>query len=193
MEGLHITHPLAATLAGIVFPVLKADGTFNLTDLRGHNVLEHDSSLTRLDIGETVAAPAPGEAGAAAVSNQDNYTFQPAMFDAMLADAGPEGADLTLKSLARSRRRRDAETKAAGRGKDMPFKLWMNKWAETVAFWHAANATKEGRLGRDVATVFYTEERWPKEILDDKRKRTMLGLLRDTGLLLYYVAFGKTT
>ena len=49
MEGVHATGTLAHALAGTMKPVLREDGTFDLSDSRTHNVLEHDTSLTRLD------------------------------------------------------------------------------------------------------------------------------------------------
>lgn len=49
MEAVHATSPLAQALAGTMRPVLREDGTFDLSDSRMHNVLEHDTSLTRLD------------------------------------------------------------------------------------------------------------------------------------------------
>jgi len=51
-----VAHALANTLR----PVTRKDGTFDLVDVRTHNVVEHDRSLTRLDFRQG-----------------DNYTFQP--------------------------------------------------------------------------------------------------------------------
>ena len=49
MEAIHATVPFAKALASSMQPVLREDGTFDLQDSRTHNVLEHDTSLTRLD------------------------------------------------------------------------------------------------------------------------------------------------
>ena len=57
----------ADVLTSVVKQITRDDGTFTLVDLRQHDAVEHDASFTRLD------------------SRQgDNYTFQPAMLDAML-------------------------------------------------------------------------------------------------------------
>lgn len=171
MEGLHMSHPLAATLVSILPPLLRADGTFDLVDVRRHNVLEHDASFTRLDFRQG-----------------DNYTFQPHMFEALLADAGPEGADITLKSLARTRIRRDKEQKASGAAA-MPLNLWVTKWAETVAIFHANG---KPTLSREDITALYTQEQFPKSMLEYNKQRTLRGLLHDTFAVLGYVTFGLT-
>ena len=59
----------AASLTSTLPPLCREDGTFDLVDTRRHNEIEHDSSFTRLDFHQG-----------------DNYTFQPAMLQAMMAD-----------------------------------------------------------------------------------------------------------
>jgi hypothetical protein len=49
MVALHMTGTVAHSLANSLKPVLREDGTFDLSDARMHNVVEHDRSLTRLD------------------------------------------------------------------------------------------------------------------------------------------------
>lgn len=49
MEAIHATDTLAHALAGTMKPVLREDGTFDPSDTRTHNFLEHDTSLARLD------------------------------------------------------------------------------------------------------------------------------------------------
>ena len=60
MEALHMSGTVAHALANTLKPVTRKDGTFDLVDVRTHNVVEHDRSLTRLDYRQG-----------------DNYTFQP--------------------------------------------------------------------------------------------------------------------
>lgn len=60
MEAVHMTGTVAHALADTMKPVLREDGTFDLSDSRMHNVLEHDTSLTRLDFRQG-----------------DNFTMQP--------------------------------------------------------------------------------------------------------------------
>src|SRR6202012_4375155 len=62
--------------------------TIDLDDLDKHGGLEHDASLTRHDYSEG-----------------DQVTFQPELFDALLADSDSEY--LTVESLAKSRVRRE--------------------------------------------------------------------------------------
>jgi hypothetical protein len=62
MISLHQTKSLAASIARPLNQILRPDGTFDLVDMRRHNVIEHDASMTRLD-----------------ARQGDNYTFQPAM------------------------------------------------------------------------------------------------------------------
>lgn len=62
-NSLHMEDALSTQLVNTVKPLLRADGTFDLADVRRHNVLEHDASFTRYDI-----------------IQGDNFTFQPAYF-----------------------------------------------------------------------------------------------------------------
>lgn len=39
---LHFDGPLASNLANSLRPIVRKDGTFDLSDMRKHNVLEHD-------------------------------------------------------------------------------------------------------------------------------------------------------
>lgn len=59
---LHMSSPLASSLANMLKQISRADGSFDLVDVRKHNVLEHDASFTRHDI-----------------IQGDNFTFQPAL------------------------------------------------------------------------------------------------------------------
>jgi len=77
MVALHMTGTVAHALANALKPVLREDGTFDLSDSRMHNVVEHDRSLTRLDFRQG-----------------DNYSLQPASmflaFSPPLFSPGPE-------------------------------------------------------------------------------------------------------
>lgn len=133
-------------------------------------MIEHDRSMTRLDFHQG-----------------DNYTFQPHLFRALLADAGPGPDDaVTLRTLARSYRRRKAESKAAG-APGLPLNLWFVNLIQTVSFLHTADTG--GRLSRDVMTTFYTEERFPDVILENAAKRTLSGLVGSAITLWFYALF----
>ncbi|EQL03988.1 Chloroperoxidase [Ophiocordyceps sinensis CO18] len=147
-EALSMTSSLAASNTRQLKSILHADGTFNLTDLRQHGVIEHDRSFTRRDLGD----------------GGDNYTLQADMFRALLDDAG--GGPVTVKTLAKTYRRRATEHKQIAR-ESLPL--------------HG------GGLSREVMDMFYVEERFPEEVLDNKRPRTLLGLVGNMVKLLFYI------
>jgi len=95
MTALHMDKLAAASLTSSLPPLCRKDGTFDLVDTRRHNVIEHDSSFTRLDFHQG-----------------DNYTFRPEMLQAMIDDA--DGGPVTLRSLAKTFIRRDKESRASG-------------------------------------------------------------------------------
>lgn len=164
MAGLHMSNTLASTLAHTLHPLCRADGTFDLRDMRKHNVLEHDRSFTRLDF-----------------QQGDNYTFQPAMFQALLDDA--EGGPVTIQTLAKTYVRRKKECK---RSDTLPFNLWVVNLTETVSFYHT---TAMSSLSKETMTTFYVEERFPDTILKNPKKRTLLGLVWDTTILMCSIVF----
>lgn len=104
MVALHMDWLAAGSLTVTLKPLLRDDGTYDLVDTRRHNVIEHDSSFTRLDHWQG-----------------DNYTFQPQMLQQMIDDA--EGKPVTLKSLSKTYKRRNMESKEAGAPR-LPLNLW---------------------------------------------------------------------
>jgi hypothetical protein len=166
MTGLHMSSTLASTLAHTLRPLCRADGTFDLHDMRKHNVLEHDRSFTRLDFRQG-----------------DNYTFQPAMFQAFLDDA--KGGPVTIQTLAKTYVRRKKECKRSG-APSLPFTLWGVNLIQTVSFYHTAAMST---LSKETMTTFYVEERFTDAILQNPKKRTLLGLVWDTVILMNYIVF----
>jgi len=166
----------ADVFASIVKPILHKDGTFTLVDLRRHNAIEHDASFTRLDYRQG-----------------DNYTFQPAMFQALLADAN--GGPITKDSLARTRVRRDKEEKQAGHGAGLTFfsdpKLWITMWSQTCVLLQ----TFGERISVDDITMFYEQEKLPEWWLQDasagRRRMTFVGQLRDIAGVFWRHLFVK--
>jgi Peroxidase, family 2 len=67
----------------------------NLANLDKHDAIEHDASLTRHD-----------------AIQGDNHSVQPKLVEALLADAS--GQYLTVESLAKTRTRREAESRQVG-------------------------------------------------------------------------------
>ncbi len=49
MTALHMDNLAAGSITSTLRPLCRKDGTFDLVDTRRHNVIEHDSSFTRLD------------------------------------------------------------------------------------------------------------------------------------------------
>lgn len=165
-EALSMTSSLAASNTRQLKSILHADGTFNLTDLRQHGVIEHDRSFTRRDLGD----------------GGDNYTLQADMFRALLDDAG--GGPVTVKTLAKTYRRRATEHKQSAR-ESLPLRVWFVNLAQSVSFFNVAQTG--GGLSREVMDMFYVEERFPEEVLDNKRPRTLLGLVGNMVKLLFYI------
>jgi len=166
------SHTLADVLSSIVKPVLHEDDTFTLVDLRRHNAIEHDSSFTRLDFRQG-----------------DNYSFQPDMFHAFLADA--EGGPITKESLARTRARRDKEEKEA-RVPGLGLRLWVTTWSQTCILLQTFG---ESISVKDI-TQFYVEERLPEWWLKGHPQMTFPGLLSDIGAVFWrhlFVRVPETT
>jgi hypothetical protein len=76
-----------------------AANALDLSDLNKHDVIEHDASLTRND-----------------AIQGDNHSVQPALVQALLADAAGTGSDgvLTITSLSKTRARREQESRKVG-------------------------------------------------------------------------------
>ena len=81
MKALHMDWLAAASLTSSLPPLLHDDGTYDLVDTRRHNVIEHDSSFTRLDFHQG-----------------DNYTFQRDMLESMIKDAARHPNSLVYSS-----------------------------------------------------------------------------------------------
>jgi len=169
MISLHQTRALASSIARPLNQILRPDGTFNLVDMRRHNVIEHDASMTRLD-----------------ARQGDNYTFQPAMLQAMFDDA--RGGPVTVKTLARSYNRRRRERQADG-GAPLPWSLWFVNIVQTISFLNMADTG--GKLAQDVMKTFYEEERIPDVVMSNHRTRTLTGLLVLAFELIFYSALEK--
>lgn len=169
MTSLHQDKALASSIARPLRQILRSDGTFDLFDMRRHNVIEHDASLTRLD-----------------ARQGDNYTFQPAMLQAMFDDAS--GGSITVKTLAKSYNRRKRERKTDG-GVALPWNLWFVNIVQTVSFLNTADTG--GKLSHDVMKTFYEEERIPDVILNNHKTRTLTGLLIYAFTLMFYIALDR--
>lgn len=168
MTGLHQEKALASSISRPLRQILRPNGTFDLVDMRRHNVIEHDASLTRLD-----------------ARQGDNYTFQPAMLQAIFDDA--DGGPITVKTLAKSYNRRKKERKADG-GAALPWNLWFVNIVQTVSFLNTADTG--GKLSKDVMKPFYEDERIPDVILDNHRTRTLTGLMFYSFQLMFYALVG---
>ena len=152
MAGYNMSHPLATFLTSIILPSVGKPGatTFDLTDLRKHNAIEHDVSLTRHDFAQG-----------------DNYTFRPEMLEALLKDTGNGPA--TAKTFAKSRIRCTKESKLTG-VPNLPLRLVLVSvfnWGSTLLVLGPSGIPKED------LTTFFAEERSPLD-LPLKRHLTLL-------------------
>lgn len=168
MSVLHMNRPAASSLTSALPPLLRKDGTFDLADTRRHNVIEHDSSFTRLDFHQG-----------------DNYTFQPAMLQAMIDDA--EGGPVTHRTLAKTFIRRDKESRAAGAPR-LPLNLWFVRVLQAVGVMNTAQTG--GILTPEVLHAVFAEERFPDIILDNPKPRTVGTLLGNALKMMWYVVTG---
>lgn len=168
MNVLHMDWAAAFSLTSALPPLVRKDGTFDLVDTRRHNVIEHDSSFTRLDFHQG-----------------DCYTFQPAMLQAMIDDA--DGGALTHRSLAKTFIRRDKESRAAGAPK-LPLNLWFVRALQAVG---ALNTAQTGEtLPLEVVHAIFAEERFPDVVLNNPKPRTVFTLLGNTLKMMWYVVTG---
>lgn len=168
MTALHMSKTASKALTSSLPPLCRKDGTFDLVDTRRHNVIEHDSSFTRLDFHQG-----------------DNYTFQPQMLKAMIDDAN--GEDVTLRSLARTFIRRNKESRASGAPK-LPINLWFVRMLQAVGVMNTAQTG--GKLTKEVLEAVFVEERFPDIILDNPKPRTVFTLLGNALGMMWYVVTG---
>jgi hypothetical protein len=167
MKALHMEKALASAIVNPLRSLLRKDGTFDLINMRQHNVIEHDASFTRLDFREG-----------------DNYNFQPHLFRAMLNDA--KGGPVTIPSLARTYIRRNKESRLAS-APALPWNLWFVNLLQSVSLMNTAG--KRGVLSRETMKTFYEEERIPDEVLGNREKRTLVGLIGYAMALLFCIVF----
>jgi len=168
MNVLHMNKLAAKSLTTALPPLLRKDGTFDLVDTRRHNVIEHDSSFTRLDFHQG-----------------DNYTFQPDMLQAMINDA--DGGDVTLRTLAKTFIRRDKESRAAGAPK-LPLNLWFVRVLQSVGVMNTAQTG--GVLTKEVLEAVFAEERFPDVIINNPKPRTVFTLLGNALGMMWYIVIG---
>ncbi|KAL8772413.1 MAG: hypothetical protein Q9209_002364 [Squamulea sp. 1 TL-2023] len=168
MTALHMDKLAARSLTSALPPLCRKDGMFDLVDTRRHNVIEHDSSFTRLDFHQG-----------------DNYTFQPAMLQAMIDDA--DGGPVTLRSLAKTFIRRNKESRAAGAPR-LSLGLWFVRLFQAVGVMNTAQTG--GVLTKELLEAVFVEERFPDVILDNPKPRTVFTLLGNALGLMRYVILG---
>jgi len=174
MTALHMSKLAAASLTHALKPLCRKDGTLDLVDTRRHNVIEHDSSFTRLDFHQG-----------------DNYTFQPDMLQAMLDDAN--GGPLTRRSLAKTFIRRSKESRAAGAPR-LPLNLWFVRMLQAVGVLNTAQLGGGGFFGgpltKDVLEAIFAEERFPDVVLNNPKQRTLFTLLGNAVGMMWFVVTG---
>lgn len=166
MTALHMSGTVARTLADQIKSVVREDGTFDLVDVRQHNLLEHDRSFTRLDF-----------------RHGDNYTMQPLMLQAMLDDAN--GGPISIKTLSKTYARRQKEHKESG-GASFDLRMRMVSMLIAVGF---VNASAVAEPTPQQVRVFYEEEKLEDWILQNPEPRTLRGLVWKAIRLQWHLIF----
>ena len=171
---MRMSSTLSNALASSVVQIIQSKpnrSTFDLQDLGIHNLLEHDSSLTRLD-----------------VRDGDNHSFQPALFQLLLADATHGHIDksqedsYTVQDLARTRARRTREHRESNAA-PIPLRLKLASLLEAAAVMACLGGGSTDISLVEMKTIF-NEERLPDWIVNPSaakqksRKLTKVGLLR---------------
>jgi hypothetical protein len=101
--------------------------------------------------------------------------------EALLKDAN--NGPLTIRSLAKTFRRRHKESRAVG-SPALPLRLFFVSAMEAVAFFHGSQLGNE--LPLEHVRTFYLEERFPDVVLENPKTRTVVGLTADAAKLLFH-------
>lgn len=168
-EVLHMSTGLAWLLSLPARDFLKPDGTYDLTDLREHNKIEHDFSYTRLNH-----------------STGDNFSFQPSMLRTII-EVDARGGAVDLRSIARMYNRRHREEREKGTPRPT-WRLFFVGLSQTVSFMSTSGLGN--RLEKEVLWEFFGEEKWPDVILQNTKTRTLLGQLWRMAVVWFWVVFG---
>lgn len=101
--------------------------------------------------------------------------------ESMLKDA--DNGPITLKSLAKTFRRRHKESRELG-SPALSVRLWFVHVTEAVAFFHGSQVGDEVPL--EHVRTFYLEERFPDLVLDNTTTRTLVSLVTCAAKLVFY-------
>lgn len=169
MTALQMSGPLAHALAHALRPLCREDGTFDLADMRRPRAPSPE-----------VVVPVEAEARSKLFSFHDARFFQ-----LFLADAQKE--TITVKSLARTHRRRKKQRRATGSPKP-PLKDRVASLVQAVSVLHAAGVGGiGGKLPVEVMAVLEAEERLLEAVYRNKRKRTLMGFALKAVTLWFYI------
>jgi hypothetical protein len=161
MTALQMSGPLAHALANALRPLCHEDGTFRLADMQRQAPVEQNASPKRLRF------------------------HQAHIFRSLLTDANGEA--ITVKSLARSHRRRKKQRKTA-RSPRPPLKQRITSLLQAVSVLHAAGVGGiGGKLPMEIMAVLEAEERLLEAVFWNKRKRTLMGFVLKAITLWFYI------
>ena len=154
--------------------------TFDLQDLGIHGLLEHDASLTRLDL-----------------RDGDNVRFQPELFELLLADAAhghvhkSQAKDYdcyAIEDRARTRARRTREHRESN-APPVPLMLKVASFLEAAAVPACLSGGKTNISLTEMKTLF-TDEKLPDWIVDPSTAKEKTRKLTEVGLLgMMWIAF----
>jgi len=172
MEGMGLTHTFARSLAAPTIEMLKMGDAkkFDFIDLRKHNAIEHDASLTRRDY-----------------RDGDNWSFQQDMMEDVLKDA--HGHPITAKSLAFSRLRRKKENQLTG-APPLVGEHERNGTLQCAALLEVLGSN----ISQEKLIKFLTEERLPDDFVkarDNGHKLTLRSFILNSWKVWWGVNFGK--
>lgn len=180
---LRMSGTLSNVLVSAVVQVINSKpnrSTFDLQDLSIHGLLEHDASLTRLDL-----------------RDGDNVQFQPELFELMLADAAHGHVDksqaneddsYTIQDIARTRARRTREHRESN-APPVPLMSKLASFLEAAAVPVCLGGGKINISLTEMKTLF-TEEKLPDWIVNPSAAKEKTRKLTKVGLLgMAWIAF----
>lgn len=145
VKRMGVSSPAANVLALGAFPKLTVDGKLDLDNLKTHNVIEHDASLTRVD---------------AALSNNHQRIFNATRFQKLLTFS-KDGKSLTLEDLARARTYFNQDSEKNNPQYTWNTQLSFNAKGEAIALTNVLG--RNNAISIEYAKSFFEQEKFPDD------------------------------
>ena len=133
----------AFAIGGLLTSPHPFGGTFDLSDLKKHNFIEHDASLSRADLGISGNA----------------VIFRPEIWEGVIETYNGM-VNTTLEAAAMARAKRIAQAKAQNLGIDIGFKPKLLSYGETALYLGAMGGSeglKKGKAPVEWINVWFCE------------------------------------